>query len=1105
MTEQSTESTTSPGGDPSQPGDDANLPLQPQFRSRVLRVIVLVVLGAFALVTPDGSGSVVPGLGALMLLVALVLAARWVRPGSGASIRISGDVVQLTAAIWIFLRLSDERPDLVLLVATAIVIGVVLVDAPLTRLARVWVPFVSNMPGIKPAPLRLPWARAADVVGMSALGVGVLAALIGWGGVWPVVAVVLLIWPTALAVRTARRLLAGRRINSTMAEAVSSYAPEFVVYTSRPDEAPYQVLMWLPYLQRTGRRFVIVARTNLAAAAIAEGTDVPVITRRRVSDLEATLADSLRAVFYVNASSGNGAMVRYGQLTHVYLGHGDSDKPPSFNPTHAMYDVIFAAGQAATERYAAHGVSIAPEKFRIVGRPQVEDITLPREGPPQTVLYAPTWRGHVSETLLYSLPRGEQIVAALVARGMRVIFRAHPFSYDFSEDTAVITRIHDLLRADAAATGRQHLFGAAAESDLGITDCMNASDAMVSDVSSVVSDYLISEKPLAIVAVPCPIPQFIDDYPVARAAYVVDGALDNLEPVLDELLGADSHADARRQVRDYYLGDFAGRPGYAQVFVQACLDLIDAPPAEATGGVDDSIEVDRARASTLMAKFRVLFAQYGRDLLLAAVAATGFLLATAGYRIVASTVALAVVGLCIVASRRAVLGGEALDRTLGALVVARVLVAFTALVLWAEAGSMLGQVVCALVAALTVIELPIRGGWSGPGTGVLHLAGMEDPPPPKLARGMVGIGDVLQLAVILVLVLVPADTADRSADRPRLASLSSHSPLATTDNRLGLLDAVSARLPAAIAAHRPKFAVYFSSTVGADYQVGMWAQYFDRIGVPYLYVVRSVAMMRTIGELTAAPVVFRPTLRSVEDVIVPGMTVSFYVNNAVRNTHFIERRELTHIWLNHGDSEKPACFNPVHAIYDKIYAAGQAGIDRYARHGVHIPLDKFEIVGRPQVELISPSRGPIAELSDKTVLYAPTWRGPYADSRVYSLPLGPADRQRAAGPRLSGGVPRAPVQRALSRGPSGHVGHRQSARGRSTQDRNRPRVGRSSPAGMDDRGLLQRLRRHGRRRLGRAFRLSEGRQALQHRLGRADAAAAAGRRPGGPSGLRAPR
>ena len=141
-------------------------------------------------------------------------------------------------------------------------------------------------------------------------------------------------------------------------------------------------------------------------------------------------ADRLRAAFYVNASSGNGTLVRFQHMTHVYLGHGDSDKPPSYNPTHAMYDLIFAAGPAATRRYAAHGVSIPLEKFRIVGRPQVEDVV--RSDRPiaeissQTVLYAPTWRGHVEETRLSSLPTGERIVAALLARGARGHLPAAP-------------------------------------------------------------------------------------------------------------------------------------------------------------------------------------------------------------------------------------------------------------------------------------------------------------------------------------------------------------------------------------------------------------------------------------------------------------------------------------------------------------------------------------------------------------------------------------------------------------------------------------------------------------------------------------------------------
>ena len=137
-----------------------------------------------------------------------------------------------------------------------------------------------------------------------------------------------------------------------------------------------------------------------------------------------------------------------------------------------MYDQIFAAGPAATRRYAAHGVRIPSEKFTIVGRPQVEHVkqstTRIADVPEPTVLYAPTWRGHVEETMLYSLPTGERIVSALLARGATVIFRPHPFSYDFPDDAArrrsvVGLPVHHLLRerdlariADATARALSH-------------------------------------------------------------------------------------------------------------------------------------------------------------------------------------------------------------------------------------------------------------------------------------------------------------------------------------------------------------------------------------------------------------------------------------------------------------------------------------------------------------------------------------------------------------------------------------------------------------------------------------------------------------------------
>ena len=56
--------------------------------------------------------------------------------------------------------------------------------------------------------------------------------------------------------------------------------------------------------------------------------------------------------------------------------------------------------------------------------------------------------------MLYSLPRGEQIVTALLARGATVVFRPHPFNYDFGEDAATIARIQALLAEDAEAAAR---------------------------------------------------------------------------------------------------------------------------------------------------------------------------------------------------------------------------------------------------------------------------------------------------------------------------------------------------------------------------------------------------------------------------------------------------------------------------------------------------------------------------------------------------------------------------------------------------------------------------------------------------------------------------
>ncbi len=918
-------------------------------------------------------------------------------------------------------------------------VGAVLCEPYLRAGTPVTLPVVAHLPGVRPTPEPADLSRQVLVGDLAATVAGLVVGALGLPAWWWVLAAVLAATSRVRVSRDSARCAAFlKRYERDLPRAVADLQPELALYTSWPgSDGVHQVTMWLPYLQRTGRRCIVITRSSASARALAGLVDVPVVEARGPEDLDVLVTPSLQAAFYPNASSGNGLLIRYQQLTHVFLGHGDSDKPTSYNPTHAMYDQIFCAGSAAVRRYVAHGIVLPSEKFVVVGRPQVETIerARPRQaGSSPVVLYAPTWRGHVEETSLSSLPAGEAVVRGLLTAGATVVFRPHPFSWGFPKDVATIMRIHRLLAEDGRRSGRPHLWGAAAETNRGIVDCFNLSDALVSDVSSVVSDYLFATKPYAMVAMSTDPAAFRAAYPVAGASYVVRGDLSDLGPTLASMLGEDPLAAVRLERRVDYLGPFPDED-YASGFVDAVETVVSrgrlrtdsddtgddalalAVGAESAGGpgedetplaarltvpavgartpVRRSRSRSRSRFRKQWRKFRRRLVQprrwgQGAALLALLALAAALVAAPPGVPVLLGAASLSTVYRSVQASvhrrkRWPRLMGEARGVRVVLLCAAVVAVPHERL----PAGAALLTLL--LLACAVVGEAPVHRAWGRLGLQVRNFPVMRTQVAEGIPRGLLPLAGGVAVLLVLVAALIPIPAGLLVT----LAALVFALFVAVAVRalvRAARVVGAEFRLREELTALAPEFAVYFAGTVGAGYQVGMWAPYFARIGRPFVVVTRSA---HTLTELSRAltrhgvdaPVILRPTLRGLEDVIVPSMTSAFYVNNAARNTHFIERRELTHVWLNHGDSEKPACYNPVHAIYDVIFAAGQAGIDRYVRHGVHIPREKFRIVGRPQVEQIEPARGPVADQRPPTVLYAPTWQGPYADTRVYSLPL----------------------------------------------------------------------------------------------------------------------
>ena len=487
------------------------------------------------------------------------------------------------------------------LIATGVVLSALVVTQPnLQDLVNQQVMSVTHLPGYQPerrlvVPPRVFYV--ANILLIVALGISAFLR----APLWPVLAatIVACLGVGLVGAQALRLRLRGRTDNKSFRAALTAYDPKFAVYFSAPDNTEYQLTMWLPYLERISEPFVVIVREKSAFARIAAKTKAPVMYCPTVNHVDACVADRMRACFFVNNGAKNAHIVRFNQLTHIQLLHGDSDKASSYNPVTAMFDQIFVAGQAGIDRYAANGVHIPLDQFDIVGRPQVETIGVATvkigDWPDdrKTVLYATTWIGHYTDANYCSLPSGERIIADLLGQGVRVIFRPHPYSSRDTASSRMVARIEQLLAEDAAKTGRVHLFGPAASREMSVIDCVNAADAMIGDVSSVATDWLYSGKPFALTN-PLGLADdaYETEFPLARAAYVLDQSLENIRPTLDKLLHADPIAATRRLIRRYYLGDFApdcyadGFVGAARKYVLAEPASTVRPPNEADGAID---------------------------------------------------------------------------------------------------------------------------------------------------------------------------------------------------------------------------------------------------------------------------------------------------------------------------------------------------------------------------------------------------------------------------------------------------------------------------------------------------------------------------------------
>ncbi|MEI8080786.1 MAG: hypothetical protein WCI74_02965 [Actinomycetes bacterium] len=568
--------------------------------SRSGQIRLALVFGGFGL----------PVLTLLRMMVLLLLGLRlWSAPGIATPIILTAC---LLAVIMIPARL----------VASAL-------DSRLTRAVMTRNLTIKAAPGPTPAATALASGLVLALPELVIIICGTVVSdqvsLVCIGGAFSVLLLVALTGLTSWMIKTVGNPYQAAVLRS-IRQSITQLAPQVCLYVSGTDVASlYQINGWLETLESVREPAMILMRSHEQLASLGPST-TPTVSVPSSTDFLSMDLSSLRAGLYLANTGDVIHLIREPRAMSAFIGHGDSDKNSSFNPFSKVYDQIWLAGEAGARRYRRAHIGIHEDQFVYVGRPQLDSVRTATDSevtPPAipTILYAPTWEGWNAEQQYTSLlANGLAFIEAALASPtpVRVVYKPHPYNGRRSARTlAAHRRIVAALTAANAAAGRsaqpsQRLSAkerSALESmsavaagteltafadrfwkevdpqshvvieggDIDLYACFNAADLLATDVSSVISDFIASDKPFAVFNTGSTTEsEFRQAFPSTAAGIVISAGGDGIDEVIAVATGRlpDEYRQNRGQMRLQLLGPTS--PTATTRFVDAVSALVAA-------------------------------------------------------------------------------------------------------------------------------------------------------------------------------------------------------------------------------------------------------------------------------------------------------------------------------------------------------------------------------------------------------------------------------------------------------------------------------------------------------------------------------------------------
>ena len=348
-----------------------------------------------------------------------------------------------------------------------------------------------------------------------------------------------------------------------------------VVYFSGNMGNIYQIEQWIKPLEQLEKveKILIVTRNTHIYEWIETNTQFQLVYTKTMSALLKLYENNnFRCILYVNNSCSNFQSLSNNTALHVHINHGESEKTSTFSNRAKAYDFIFIVSDAAHKKYADNLINIDMNKFIKVGRPQIdfiESVKRPATTDKKIILYAPTWEGTHFSMNYTSLPDyGLDFVKKILAHeDYYLIYRPHPN-----------TGSRDILTKKTDKQIKQMVKKSASGvvmTEENINSVFELTDLAIFDNSAVTVDFLAFDKPMMITdffyrqegqAVAKP--------EIVKACKMINNTnKDNILELISQELSQDPKASPRKEIKQYFLGDYA-RGESTEMFINQVQKLI---------------------------------------------------------------------------------------------------------------------------------------------------------------------------------------------------------------------------------------------------------------------------------------------------------------------------------------------------------------------------------------------------------------------------------------------------------------------------------------------------------------------------------------------------